>query len=51
MDPLSSAPAPRAGANPVPDALRRLGGFALLGASVWLVAIIAMFRALVELFS
>ncbi|MCI0753228.1 hypothetical protein [Teichococcus vastitatis] len=51
MNPLPFPPAPRAGTPPVPDALRRLGGFALLGASVWLVAIIALFRALVGLFT
>ena len=32
-------------------ALSRFGGFALLGFSLWLVSLLALFRALVGLFS
>ncbi|MDQ1079316.1 hypothetical protein [Pseudoroseomonas cervicalis] len=35
---------------PGQGALRRFGGFALLGVSLWLVSLLALFRALVELF-
>ncbi|MFC4166128.1 hypothetical protein [Teichococcus aestuarii] len=33
------------------DALRRAGGFALLGCSLWLVAVLAFFRSVIGLFS
>ncbi|MXP61871.1 hypothetical protein E0493_00720 [Roseomonas sp. M0104] len=33
------------------ETLRRIGGFALLGCSLWLVAILAFFQALVGMFS
>jgi len=33
------------------SALRRIGGFVLLGSSLWLVSIVAFFRSIVSLFS
>lgn len=32
-------------------AMRRFGGFALLGTSLWLVAVLAFFRAVIGVFS
>ncbi|HWL83561.1 MAG TPA: hypothetical protein VNR89_21620 [Roseomonas sp.] len=33
------------------ETLRRIGGFALLGCSLWLVAILAFFQAIIGMFS
>lgn len=33
------------------DALRRAGGFALLGCSLWLVTVLAFFRSIIRIFS
>ncbi|MFB9969114.1 hypothetical protein ACFFMP_03195 [Pseudoroseomonas cervicalis] len=51
MDPRFSRPRRMKVALPQGQgALRRFGGFALLGFSLWLVSLLALFRAIVELF-
>jgi hypothetical protein len=47
-DLLGSLPGLRPGG---PVAVRRLAGFALLGCSVWLVSMLALIRAIVEIFN
>ncbi|PHK96706.1 hypothetical protein CR162_02025 [Pseudoroseomonas rhizosphaerae] len=51
----AAAPAPGAAQDRIAlagrDALRRAGGFALLGCSLWLVTVLAFFRSIIRIFS